>query len=806
VPDRLTPSTPPLVLALLLASGCAAAVSGTVPARGAFEPTGDFRAGAATVDITPVPGMPTGGHSVEGRIARGYWTRLRARAIHLEDAGGRGFVLIAADLWSVPRGLADRVAELLATHPDLTPALGGRRLGREQIVLAATHTHHGPAAYSTDPFFTLAAGAAPGFDRALFEFLAARIARAAADAIAAGRPARVTLGAARVPCVFRNRSLDAFRANPEAPAILAAQADLPLCSPAPLYPEPEACRAVDARVAVLRIERIEDPAERAGPAGGGRATGVDEREARGFAGGATGPAPGAADPELVAAAVFLAVHPTVVSHDAALYGADLFGAVATRAERALAARQPAAAPPVVAVLNGAEGDVSATWVEQGRADVLRLSGALAEVVTALARGEDAGGVAVPCPDGTVDRPRAVAGRPRVAARGDGHAISFGFELAPLAGQRVDPGDGRARRTARMPMPGKGTTAGAEDGRSWVPAWLSREGMRGVSFGPHGAKLGAFDPALLGVTIPPLWLTRLALAVFPPEREVAIGVYALGRLRLATLPGEATTAMGRRVAHAVAAASGAEPGDVLLIGLAHSYAYYFATPEEYERQHYEGSGTLYGTYAGAHVAARLGALAAAADAGPSPPRRHEFHHRPGIGRRFGLARVDTRPDVLDAGTRDVVAATPEDAPIAAFPRFCWADGAPSLAPAAGGDAAHGGTGGRAAPLPLHRVTPRVAIEAAAGGDAFAPLAVAGVLADDEGLELVTLAMARRPGPGACWCAHWMPPAAVDLDGRYRFAVARLRGGTIRSRAFDLRDPGTFPGEEAPCSAAGGPAAS
>jgi hypothetical protein len=61
--------------------------------------------------------------------------------------------------------------------------------------------------------------------------------------------------------------------------------------------------------------------------------------------------------------------------------------------------------------------------------------------------------------------------------------------------------------------------------------------------------------------------------------------------IVTLPGEPTREVGARVREAVTAASGV--GRVVVSGLANEFIQYFTTPEEYDRQHYEGGSTLYG---------------------------------------------------------------------------------------------------------------------------------------------------------------------------------------------------------------------
>ncbi len=189
-----------------------------------------------------------------------------------------------------------------------------------------------------------------GFDPTLFEFLAGRIALAIARSVDAARPARVRFAADAVGGAFRNRSFEPFKKNPEAEGLLAQNAALPLCEPTDLYPDPKACHAVDPVVRVLRFDT------------------ADGKRSR-----------------LLGAAVFFAAHPTVISHSAELYQADLTGAVATRVERALAAQNGGSASPVVAVFNGAEGDVSAQWMAQDRSEVLRLSELLATRVSEIVR-------------------------------------------------------------------------------------------------------------------------------------------------------------------------------------------------------------------------------------------------------------------------------------------------------------------------------------------------------------------------------------------------------------------------------------
>ncbi len=667
------------------------------------DPSSGLLVGAARIEITPIVGMPMGGHSRAGQIARGYWSRLYARAIYVEGSGAEGFVLVSADLWSIPSGLSDRVAELLADR-----LADGRVLGREQIVIAATHTHHSPGGYSTDRFFAAFGATRGGFDSRLFEYLAGRIAVAVQRAVETRIAARASMSRARTAAVVRNRSIEPFLANPEAAEILRANRDLPLCTPSAQYPRPEACRAVDPSLAVVSFEH--DAVGRRG--------------------------------ELIAAAVFFAVHPTVISNQSALYSADLFGAVAIGAERAIAKRSPDSTAPVVALFNGAEGDVSATWTGQNRADVLRLSAQLVPLVERLALGQIG------------------------AARDLGNSVSLSFDRMRLDHRRVVTPGGKLRRTARMPMAGRGTLGGAEDGRTDFPGWLSHEGLRGAEIGAHGTKIGAFDlVGMLGFTLPPFYLTRLVGLAMQPEHRVSIGVYTIGDLHFATLPGEFTTVMGRRIREEVASNAGVGLDQVLAIGLAQSYAYYFTTPEEYDLQHYEGSGMLFGKYAGTFLKTRIARLAG--DGRRDRLASHRSYH-PGIKASFGPRLIDTAPHILDSHTDDIAAPTLFDQQPARLPQLCWR----------GSKIAWAQQGKPGASVKL---SPRAHVEQRIDGH-WQALIVAGEVQNDEGLRFLTLGDGDGE-QGSRWCSYWIPPRASASDGVYRLAVSPRDYAAVRRYADD-----------------------
>ncbi len=108
---------------------------------------GSFRAGAATVDVTPRdlsperPAIVAGGF-LEGRAERVH-DPLLVRAIVLDDGGGPEgaeavrLALVVVDSCMMPRALLDEAKRLAAERTGIAP---------ERMMISATHTHSAPAA------------------------------------------------------------------------------------------------------------------------------------------------------------------------------------------------------------------------------------------------------------------------------------------------------------------------------------------------------------------------------------------------------------------------------------------------------------------------------------------------------------------------------------------------------------------------------------------------------------------------------------------------------------------------------------
>ena len=94
-----------------------------------------WRAGAASVSITPEHPMRMGGYGGRLESFTGVALDLRAKALALEDPSGARFVLVTLDLVGVLRGLREDVERQVRERFVLAP---------EFLMLNASHTHCGP--------------------------------------------------------------------------------------------------------------------------------------------------------------------------------------------------------------------------------------------------------------------------------------------------------------------------------------------------------------------------------------------------------------------------------------------------------------------------------------------------------------------------------------------------------------------------------------------------------------------------------------------------------------------------------------
>ena len=118
-----------LTFAILLA------LAGAGFAQKAALPTPVWKAGAASVKITPETLMWMAGFAGRNKPADGVTVDLFAKALAIEDGQGERVVLVTLDLIGVPRTLRQNVAARAQKELGLLPA---------RLLLNASHTHSGP--------------------------------------------------------------------------------------------------------------------------------------------------------------------------------------------------------------------------------------------------------------------------------------------------------------------------------------------------------------------------------------------------------------------------------------------------------------------------------------------------------------------------------------------------------------------------------------------------------------------------------------------------------------------------------------
>jgi len=557
----------------------------------AAAPAQELRAGIARADITPPTGYAFGGWTRADRVGRGVHTRLAATALVLER-GDRRVALVAVDLFAATGGLVKEAAERNAD-------LG---FSERNVLVSASHTHAGPSGYASfSTFNTLAPstetiGRPQSFaelisprpaDRQLYTFLVERLALAIRRAARTTAPAAVGWGEARLTGITENRSLEAHLADH---GIIA--------EPGTRRPQDDpdgAEHTIDPEVHVLRVDRL---VRRSRPCGRARLRRGCRRTQRRR----TVRVP-------IGAWSQFANHGTVNPAEFQVYNQDHHGA-ATRVfeERVRAAGN---VPRTRAVLNvygnGNEGDQSAALRRRGPQEAERVGRAEADAM--FSAWSDAG--------------------TRLTTR---PALDLRWTRTCFCGQTLATGE----RVADRPLPGLPFLTGSEEGRGplFDVTRVPFEGRRSpTGFDSHGHKIGV--PAASTATVP---------------NAVPLMAVRVGDRIIASLPGEPTVEVGRRTRAAVlAAARGAGVRRVVIAGLANEFVLYLTTPEEYDRQHYEGGSTLYGPFAAKLLEQELGTLAGRMARGEPAQPAFPFDPRNGL--------TASAPPFPDGATRGAITTQP-----------------------------------------------------------------------------------------------------------------------------------------------------
>jgi len=107
----------------------------TLRAQAQEGSTGVWKAGVASVVITPDQPMWMAGYASRTNVSQGKTTELYAKTLALEDSASNRLVIVTVDLIGVPRSLRDAVER---------SAISDHGLRREQLLMNCSHTHSGP--------------------------------------------------------------------------------------------------------------------------------------------------------------------------------------------------------------------------------------------------------------------------------------------------------------------------------------------------------------------------------------------------------------------------------------------------------------------------------------------------------------------------------------------------------------------------------------------------------------------------------------------------------------------------------------
>jgi neutral ceramidase len=500
-----------------------------------------LQAGVGRSDITPPTGFATFGYVRDDAIARGQHTRLFARSVVLRE-GTNKLAIVTTDLGGTPGGLLAEVSLRVA------------RLGfsERNIIISASHTHSGPAGFSTfqaDNFVAPTSGDFTHFktvgDKHLYGFLINRVALAIERADANRGPARLGWSTTSLGRVTDNRSLEAHLAN--------YGYDLPYGTGRVSEDPHGYMGTIDPQVDVLRVDRVRR--HRSIPIGGW---------------------------------LDFADHGTVNPYQFGVYNADHTG-VASRAFEARvrkAGHVPRRQDVVGAYGNADAGDMTAALRARGPAYAETVGRREANAMFRAWR--QAG--------------RSMTRHP---------AFDLRWSRSCFCGRTVEGGAVDNRAIVGLPF-----ITGSEENRGplYDVTHQHYEGRRlPIGIGPQSRKIQVVPPPI---------------ADFPTA--VPLMVVRLGSRLIATIPGEATVDMGKRIRAAVLS-TGRSRGvkGVALAGYSNEFVHYFTTPQEYDQQHYEGGNTLYGRYSSNLIKDDLAALASDLAQGKPAPTPYPFDPRHNI---------------------------------------------------------------------------------------------------------------------------------------------------------------------------------
>ena len=171
-------------------------LAGAPPKSVAPHVPAEWKAGAASVTVTPAGNLWMAGYAARKKPAEGKVQELFAKALAIEDTAGARMVIVTMDLIGVPQPVRRRIADRARAAHGLPP---------ESLLMNASHTHSGPALRSTpvteEDLKNERIRGAYEYTRDLEE----KLVRVIGDALGKLEPARLTWGRARCGFAMNRR-------------------------------------------------------------------------------------------------------------------------------------------------------------------------------------------------------------------------------------------------------------------------------------------------------------------------------------------------------------------------------------------------------------------------------------------------------------------------------------------------------------------------------------------------------------------------------------------------------------------------
>ena len=508
-----------------------AAAAAAASSTSAQAASSSYLIGAGIYDVTGAVAETGAFGYAANQTMNGLHARLYAHAFIIGQPGGKRVVFVSVDLGAMFQSIK------LAVNARLASQYGGLYTD-ENVLLSATHTHVGNSGHSHDRLYQIAGndGAGYGYDKYNFTAVVDGIVKAINRAHNNLEPGSITLQTGTLSGATRNRSIPAYDNNKDASA----------------FP-------TNVNETMVQLKFV---------AADGTPRGVLN---------------------------WFAIHPTSFSLKTTHISSDNKGYAQYFFEQHMKTKPSDAQGFVAAFAQCDEGDVVSS---QGNSD------------SAPGYGGDPDDFVNVEVDGSRQLNKALelfnsAGTPLsgpVDVRG--RWVSF-KDYTVKSAFAVDGKD------TKLCVPARGWSfaAGGENGPSNIPGIY--EGMTRGSFSieDKSADLGkaaegtlvrfAFDALgkLTGADDP----AQGAKPVLLPDgkwgwapTQMPVQIIRIGQLAIIAVPGEATTMAGRRIRKVVLdRLKGAGVTTAVIAGLSNQYTGYITTPEEYEKQHYEGASTEFG---------------------------------------------------------------------------------------------------------------------------------------------------------------------------------------------------------------------